>query len=200
MKHIGRQINPKRRAVVAYRVVPKEADQCLVVFTDSLESDAHDALMNLVESNAGQSAYELAEAMDRAVLPDGRNMLRAFAATGKFSKMPTDKIEMTPDMQNTVVLSELNDAIATQKGVTVEDLALQPQSSNNAEKSESTPKPVVAEAPVAPSSNDVLSDEDLAAQYRSQADSLFKEAKRLREQAEDLVPTKKSSKKSAASA
>ena len=49
MKHIGRQINPKRRAVVAYRVVPKEADQCLVVFTDSLESDAHDALMNLVK-------------------------------------------------------------------------------------------------------------------------------------------------------
>jgi len=199
MKHIGRQINPKRRAVVAYRVVPKEPNQCLVVFTDSLESDAHDALMNLVESNAGQTAYELAEAMDRAVLPDGRNMLRAFAATGKFSKMPTDKIEMTPDMQNTVTLSELNDAIATQKGVTVEDLALQPQSSSS-EQSESTPNPVVAEAPVAPSSNDVLSDEDLAAQYRSQADSLFKEAKRLREQAEDLVPTKKSSKKSAASA
>ena len=112
MKHIGRQINPKRRAVVAYRVVPKESDQCLVVFTDSLESDAHDALMNLVESNAGQTAYELAEAMDRAVLPDGRNMLRAFAATGKFAKMPTDKIEMTPDMKNTVMLSELNEAIA----------------------------------------------------------------------------------------
>jgi len=199
MKHIGRQINPKRRCVVAYRVVPKEADQCLVVFTDSLESDAHDSLMQLVESNAGQTAYELAEAMDRAVLPDGRNMLRAFAGTGKFTKMPTNTIEMTPDMQNTVVLSELNDAIATQKGVTVEDLALQPQSSNNAEASKET-QPVIAEAPVAPSSNDVLSDEDLAAQYRSQADSLFKEAKRLREQAEELVPTKKSSKKSAQSA
>lgn len=196
MKHIGRQINPKRRCVVAYRVVPKEADQCLVVFTDSLESDAHDSLMQLVESNAGQTAYELAEAMDRAVLPDGRNMLRAFAATGKFAKMPTNTIEMTPDMQNTVVLSELNDAIATQKGVTVEDLALQPQASNKSEE----PKPVVAEAPVATPSNDVLSDEDLAAQYRSQADSLFKEAKRLREQAEELVPTKKSSKKSAQSA
>ena len=196
MKHIGRQINPKRRCVVAYRVVPKEADQCLVVFTDSLESDAHDSLMQLVESNAGQTAYELAEAIDRAVLPDGRNMLRAFAATGKFAKMPTNTIEMTPDMQNTVVLSELNDAIATQKGVTVEDLALQPQASNKSEE----PKPVVAEAPVATPSNDVLSDEDLAAQYRSQADSLFKEAKRLREQAEELVPTKKSSKKSAASA
>jgi hypothetical protein len=37
----------------------------------------------------------------------------------------------------------------------------------------------------------ILSDEDLAAQYRSQADALFKEAKALREQAESLAPTKK---------
>ena len=39
--------------------------------------------------------------------------------------------------------------------------------------------------------NTVLSDEQLAASYRSQADRLFKEAKALREQAEDLVPTKR---------
>ena len=44
---------------------------------------------------------------------------------------------------------------------------------------------------------DVLTDEALAAQYRSQADSLFKEAKTLREQAEQLVPTKRKSKTTA---
>ena len=43
----------------------------------------------------------------------------------------------------------------------------------------------------------VISDEDLAANYRSQADRLFKEAKRLREQAEELVPTKKKKKEEA---
>jgi hypothetical protein len=37
----------------------------------------------------------------------------------------------------------------------------------------------------------VISDEQLAASLRSQADGMFKEAKRLREQAEELVPTKK---------
>jgi|TARA_B110000977_G_scaffold135817_1_gene172731 hypothetical protein len=204
MKHIGRQINPKRRAVVAYRVVPKEADQCLVVFTDSLEADAHDALMNLVESNAGQTAYELAEAMDRTQLPDGRNMLRAFAATGKFAKMPTNKIEMTPDMKNTVILSELNDAIASQKGVTVEALALQPTDGTPADVSDASitkPAEPVTAAPVAPATTDgVLTDSDLAAQYRSQADRLSKEAAQLRRQAEELVPTKKTSKKSAQSA
>jgi hypothetical protein len=40
--------------------------------------------------------------------------------------------------------------------------------------------------------NAAITDEQLAASYRSQADSMFKEAKRLREQAEELVPTKKS--------
>jgi hypothetical protein len=42
----------------------------------------------------------------------------------------------------------------------------------------------------------VLSDDELAASYRSQADRLYKEAKALRDQAEALVPTKKKSKAS----
>ena len=42
--------------------------------------------------------------------------------------------------------------------------------------------------------NGVLSDEDLAKSYRSQADRLSKEAAQLRRQAEELVPTKKKSK------
>ena len=45
--------------------------------------------------------------------------------------------------------------------------------------------------------NGVVSDEQLAASYRSQADSMFKEAKRLREQAEELAPTKKKKKEDA---
>ena len=46
-------------------------------------------------------------------------------------------------------------------------------------------------APVADAESGVITDEALAASYRSQADRLFKEAKSLREQAEALVPTKK---------
>ena len=54
-----------------------------------------------------------------------------------------------------------------------------------------------ADTPAPNIGGDVLSDEDLAASYRSQADAMFKEAKRLREQAEELVPTKRKSKASA---
>jgi len=53
----------------------------------------------------------------------------------------------------------------------------------------------VSDMPVAedtaPTDGAVIDDATLAAQYRSQADTMFKEAKRLREQAEELVPTKK---------
>jgi hypothetical protein len=37
----------------------------------------------------------------------------------------------------------------------------------------------------------VLSDKDIAKSYRSQADALYKEAARLRKEAEDLDPTPK---------
>jgi hypothetical protein len=98
------------------------------------------------------------------------------------------------------MLSELNEAIAKQKGVTVEALALQPKNAPVDKSDASITKPVEA-APVAPTSTDgVLSDDDLAKSYRSQADRLSKEAAQLRRQAEELVPTKKTSKKSAQSA
>lgn len=198
MKHVGRQIQNQRKCFVAYRVVPKDPDNCLVVFSDSLEAADHDSLVSLVESNAGQTAYELADAMDRTQLVDGRNMLRQFHATGKLVKMPTVDIEMTPNFSTKVNLSELNTIIAQQKGVTVEDLALQ---GSNPQKTETKTDPVEAYVePQAAASDGVLSDEDLAAQYRSQADALFKEAKALREQAEQLVPTKKRTSKTKESA
>lgn len=189
LKHVGRQVNNKRKVVVAYRVVPGDPDSCIVVPTESLMAEEHDTLMKLVESDAGQSAYELAEAMARTRLPDGRIMLAAFHTTGRFNKMPTSSIEMTPNRNTTINLKELNETIAQQKGVAVEDLAI--KSTTPSAPAQKT-APAVDPEPVVETVNDgVLSDEDLAAQYRSQADSLFKEAKRLREQAEELVPTKK---------
>lgn len=192
MKHVGRQANNKRKCFVAYRVVPNDPNHCLVVFSDSLEAADHDALVGVVESNAGQNAYELAEVMHRSQLPDGRNMLVHFSRTGKLVKMPTSEIEMIPNFRDSVNLAELNTIIAQQKGVAVEDLALQ----SGQQKTQSTTQTApVAETPSEPvAENGVLTDEDLAAQYRSQADAMFKEAKRLREQAEELVPTKKKAK------
>ena len=197
LKHVGRVTKTKKKCAVAYRVLPGEPDNCLVVFTESLDAADHDSLINLIESNAGQTADEFADAMARSSLSDGRNMLAGFHKTGKLAKVATNLIEMTPNNNTSLPLDELNKTIAEQKGVTVNDLAMKdPQGATIAEVKDA-PVADPAASYTAPATPDVLTDEALAAQYRSQADSLFKEAKTLREQAEELVPTKRKSKTTA---
>lgn len=195
----------QRGVVVAYRVVPGEPDNSIIVDTSSLMAEEHDTLIKTVEGPSGQEADEFATVMARTQLPDGSNMLARFHQTGKMMKVASDTVEMTPNTNTVINLKELNETIAEQKGVTVADLALsdpqgntvQPVVEENNDPTLSTSE--VADQMQAPSDG-VISDEDLAASYRSQADALFKEAKALREQAEELVPTKrKTSKKTAES-
>lgn len=192
IKHIGRMANNQRKVIVAYKIVPTEPDQCIVVTTENLMADEHDTLIKLVESAAGQDADDLATVMARTPLPDGRNMLAAFHTTGKMVKVPTNTVEMTPTTQSKIMLSELNELIAQQRGVTVADLAIGGNKAPKTEQSPSIEETVEAvveplQAPV----DSVLTDDDLARQYRSQADRLSKEAAELRRQAEELAPTKK---------
>ena len=195
LKHVGRMANNQRRVVVAYKVVPGEPENCIVVTTENLAAEEHDTLMKLVESASGQEAEDLATAMARTPLPDGSNMLARFHTTGKMVKVPTASVQMVPNRNTTILLSELNEAIAQQKGVTVADLA----------STGTTAKPAAAEVVatsqaadievVAPTTDGVLTDEQIAAKFRSDADRLSKEAAALRRQAEELVPTKNSTSK-----
>lgn len=200
LKHVGRIKNNQRKIVVAYRTIPGDPDSCVVVTTENLMADEHDALMKAVESNTGQSAYEFAEAMSRTQLPDGRNMLAGFHTTGRMMKVATKEVEMVPDRNTVISLDELNQQIAEQKGVSVADLAIGGGTTDQNQR-QTTVETVDYDVPsneevVAPTSDSALSDEEIAAKYRSDANRLFKEAKRLREEAEALVPTKKKSKES----
>jgi len=192
LKHVGRIASSRKKVGVAFRTLPGEPESCLVIPTEALSAEEHDSLMKVIESNAGQTANELGEALDRARLPDGRNMLQAFHKFGKFLKYPTKDIEMTPDTTNVLNLAELNQMIADQKGVTIAELA---GGEPTTESNEATAESIYLEEPSI--TEDVLTDEDLAKQYRSQADALYKEAAELRRKAEELVPTKKATKKSA---
>jgi hypothetical protein len=198
LKHVGRMANNQRRIVVAFRVVPGEPENCIVITTENLNADEHDTLIKMVESNAGQDANDLSQVMSRTTLPDGRNMLAHFHRTGKMVKVPTNTVEMMPNRNTSIMLNELNEMIAQQQGVTVEDLATPPNTGAPAAEAvaETTATDTAPAAPV-PAQNEPLSDDALASQLRSQADTMFKEAKRLREEAEQLSPTKKSTKKKA---
>ena len=195
LKHIGRVIKTKKKCAVVYRVVPGAPDKCVIVGTETLAAEEHDSLMQLIESQGGQEAYELGEAMGRHMLPDGRIMLSVFHTQGKMISVDQSEIEMVPNASTAINLAELNRNIADQRGVSVADLALKGPDGNTVPNQ--APAPVDAtevyntEAPAQAADDGVLSDEQLAASYRSQADRLFKEAKALREQAEELVPTKR---------
>ena len=210
IKHVGRLKANQRKVIVAYRVIPgdNEAESALVVDTASLADADHDTLIKTVESPAGQEAFEFAEVMARTTLSDGANMLARFHASNKLHKVKMSDVEMMPTPTYTIGLDELNKVIAAQRGTTIADLAMKdpnelPEGTTITEAGSvsNMPKtsPVQAEAQAArvqAPDNGVLSDDELAASYRSQADRLYKEAKALRDQAEALVPTKKKSKAS----
>ena len=112
LKHVGRIKASNKKVLVAYRTLPGDAYSALVVPTESLDDQYHNALINLVESATAQEAYEFAEALDRTQFPDGSRMLPSLHSKGRLIKVGTDQIEMTPSIGVAILLSELNQIIA----------------------------------------------------------------------------------------
>jgi hypothetical protein len=200
IKHIGRVKATNKKCVVAYRTLPGDAHHCLIVPTENMPDIYHDALINLVESGSGQDAYELADALDRNQFPDGSRMLPWLHVNNRLVKAQTSEIEMTPVPGFGILLSELNQIIAEQRGVAVDDLSIKSDTPAKSEakrleevSTDSKITSTVDATPAKPTSQPTTfsSPEDQAKYYRSQADKLSKEAAQLRRQAEELVPTKK---------
>lgn len=208
LKHVGRIKSTGKRVIVAYRTLPGDAYSALVIPTEGLNDSYHNALISTVESAAGQEAYEFAEAMDRTVTPDGYNMLHAMHTLGKLIKISTNEVEMIPAPGSSVLLSELNQIIAEQRGIPVDELSVKPDIKDKP-RTRDLGEPSIAENFPERSSQDDVSrttsasvntpekvevegtPEAKAKHYRSQADKLAKEAAQYRRMAEELVPTKK---------
>ena len=200
LKHIGRIKATGRKVLVAYRTLPGDSDSALVVQTESLTDAQHDAIMKLVESPAGQNSYEFAEVMGRVNFPEGGVMLNSLHMMGKLSKIKTSDIEMTPSTKASIGLDQLNQIIAEQRGMSVNDLALgnRMQVQDIVTVKDVPTTSVEAETQVANIPEAVLTGPELAINLRSKADAMFKEAKRLRDQAEEIAPTVKKKAKDAA--
>ncbi len=203
LKHVGRIKSTKKKVLIAYRTLPGDAYYCLVIPTESLDDQYHNAIINLVESPAAQSAYEFAEALDRTQFPDGSRMLPSLHAKGMLLKVSTDQVEMTPTMSTSILLSELNQIIAEQRGVAVDGLSIAPASADKVEYMDTSTKTSSKEKVVKTTSQDIAqevthepeptfdSPESEAKYYRSQADKLAKQAAEMRRKAEEIAPTKK---------
>lgn len=196
LKHVGRVKASNKKCIVAYRTLPGDAYNCLIVLTEHLPDSQHDALISLVESNAGQASNEFAEALMRTNFPDGSIMLAALHTQGRLIKVSTDQIEMLPTMHVSILLSELNQLIAEQRGVSVDSLAIRPSKFEENAKVEELASvheipATITEESVSTEPTSFDTPEDEAKYYRSKADKLAKDAAKFRRMAEELVPTKK---------
>jgi hypothetical protein len=185
MKHVGKMKNNGAKVIVAYRTLPGDAYHALVIGTSNLGPSYHDSLMSVIQDPEGQQANELAEVLAIKSFPDGSNMLAWFHERGHLKKVPTDGVMMTPSPQAQVSLDQLNQIIAEQKGVSLDELAL----TNGITPNPKTVKPV---EPIKEESTDNLSPTEL----RSRADALFKQAQQLRKKADEVDPPKSKKKAS----
>jgi|694.fasta_scaffold10578_15 hypothetical protein len=203
LKHVGRIKSTGRRCMVVFRTLPNDAFNCLIIQSESLEPDYHDQLISLVESPAAQNANEFSEVLARSMFSDGSTMLPSLHVKGLLTKVATDQVELVPNMQTTILLSDLNQAIAEQQGVSVQDLAMRGSPKEAAEvqeiaKVQKVP-PTTPELDEGRTTSSSVNQQDQtfetpeseAKYYRSQADKLAKQAADLRRRAEELVPTKK---------
>ena len=186
MKHVGKMKNNGAKIVIAYRTIPGDPNSALVVGTQQLQDSYHDSLMSLVESDAGQQVDELADIMAVRRFPDGSNMLQFVHTNGMMRKVPTNGVLITPDNKTAIPLDELNNIIAQQKGVSLEELAVK-DGSNSTVPTMSNSTVVVTEPEIVEINEDVVL---TPAEMRSRADALYKEAAKLRKAADEVDPPK----------
>ena len=199
MKHVGKMKNNGARVAVAFRTIPGDPHSALVIGTNGLADAYHDSLMSLIESEGAQQANELADVLAVRKFPDGSNMLEWLHSRGSLKKVPTNLVLMTPYNKIQIQLDELNILIADQKGLTLEQLAITegemivvepnaPATQNKWDKAREDR----ATAKAAKDEAETVADRNLSpAEMRSRADALYKEAARLRKEADAVDPPKK---------
>jgi hypothetical protein len=184
MKHVGKMKNNSARVAIVYRTIPGEPHNALVVGTSGLPDSHHDSLMSLIESESGQQANELADILATRRFTDGDVMLNWLHARGQLKKVPTNLVLMTPNSQTQIPLNELNELIAKEKGITVEDLAVNDSSEKKPAKKATE---IIIDEPIVAVTESPVTASDL----RSMADKLSKQAAEMRRKADEMAPPAK---------
>lgn len=95
-KHVGIDPATGQRIALILTVLPNTED-CLVVYTDSLQANIKDDFTHILDSNAGQTATNLADALSRRLYSDsGKNMLQTLHEYRLIIKKSIDDVIMTP--------------------------------------------------------------------------------------------------------
>jgi len=196
MKHIGRVANTGLKCVVVFRQIYDENGNvtddkhCLVVETERLPDMEHDDVVRVVESDAGQEAAEFYEIAHRSMFSDGRPMLQAMHNAGLLKKYPTTQIDLTPNSNTVVKLSEVNQIIKKQaSGMSNADIAnTMVDDTDSPPRNHTTLNPTQTINEAVPTQEQPMDDTALAQQMLDQATTYESEVKRLREEAYSMAP------------
>jgi hypothetical protein len=202
IKHVGKH-NQKRVAIV-YRTVPDEDHMALVAYADSMPMMVHDEVMKVIESEVGQNAKELADALFRTTLADGTNCLTTLHKGGWLKKVPCNQVIVTPTAKSTCRLDELNNLLKKIEEGGDAAAALADLDANRGIKGVLQEGRELGQPAIDPTrttagsvSGDVLTDDILSQQRIAQADkmeleakALLAEAKRLKQEATQLSQPK----------
>ena len=209
MKHVGK--HGDRKVCILFRQVPGEDHMCLVIYPDTLHAHWQDSIQKALESDVAQQSEELADALHRAYLPDGRPVLETLHQERMIKKLRTSDIIVTPTADAKIRLDELNKMLNEMKQG---EAAIKKMAENDASRGMVAPEvkrkaeaeykagkaakqDSVFTPPVLKAGQDgALSDRDIAANMLAQAKameisarSMVAEAARMKKDAERMDPT-----------
>ena len=195
LKHVGKQGD--RKVAIIFREIPGEPHMCLVTYTETLNQHIHDPLIRCIESDIGQHAESLSDALNRTLGLDGRPILQVLHSEGLLKKVNTENIVVTPNSNTKIKLSELNkiltemkqgeDAVKRMAELDKSRGLQDPQDVARRMRENKTRDAKVQQPPLMASSNDALGDQMLANNLRQQAAKMAAEAKGLLVESENLL-------------
>jgi hypothetical protein len=208
MKHVGK--HGDRKVCILFRQVPGEDHMCLVIYPDTLHAHWQDSIQKALESDVAQQSEELADALHRTYLPDGRPVLETLHQERMIKKLRTSDIIVTPTPDAKIRLDELNKMLnemkqgeAAVKKMAENDASrgmVAPEVKRKAEAEYKAGQAAKAGYVAPPTLNagqqGALSDRDIAANMLAQAKameinarSMVAEAARMKKDAERMDPT-----------
>ena len=207
LKHVGK--HGDRKVCILFRQVPGEDHMALIIYPEVLPAHWQDSVQKALESDIGQTSEQLADALHRSLLPDGRPILETLHRERMIKKVRTSDIIVTPTTNASIRLDELNKMLNEMK---LGDDAVKRMAQNDASRglvdpqvkrqqeaefkaSQAARAQTTQQAFQAPQSG-ALDDRSLATNMLTQAQRMEAEAKgliaeaaRMKKEAERLDPT-----------
>jgi hypothetical protein len=210
MKHVGK--HGDRKVCILFRQVPGEDHMCLVIYPEVLPAHWQDSIQKALESDIAQQSEELADALHRNFLPDGRAILATLHQERMIKKLRTSDVIVTPTPISKIRLDELNKMLNEMKqgeaaikkmaendasrGMVAPEVKRKAEAEFKAGQAQKADAAYIAPPTLKAGQDGALSDRDIAANMLAQAKTMeinaramVAEAARMKKEAEKMDPT-----------